>query len=665
MEMIPETWRAHRRFIVFALAAAAAGGLSAFFFDRTSHEGVLALVSVLSIFFTVFLLPVAAGLYLGAAPFAAAAGRFAEAPAAGSFRDRFLPSLILALFLPLPAALVNFLLGNDSPSYTYELLIVLALVACLHAAAALAGLLCRRVALSLLLAPFLLLTAPLLLLPLLAVLLFFLPHGIPLLFLAGLCIYACPVLAARIAWRQAPSGRGVRRPLLTLAGLLLAVSLAVHLSAGLVTGRQLDLALRRARAAGLPTTLAEIIPPALPEAENAATLYRPAFEAAEALEKILRADWDDLPFVGYEPADELAGAHLTAAADLLAGEEFATLYALTDAAAALPYCRFDVAWEDGYYVPPLPHLSQLRCLARLVALRTHVLARLGDYPAALASARTGFRLPAALDREPMLVSHIVRFSLAETAADGCRPLLEAAPGDAPAAVYRELLGETARIERSIVPGIHGNLVIRADPWAAIFSSLSEFGKPIRRFYPRRWVLPPLCAPAWRRQRTVFTRDTLAFTRFAEQPWFSARTEVLARGNRPLRPCEIHPSLFFNVLMQLATGGHFSVGGITEPWYRFYLERRAQSLASLDAFRLALALRAYREEHGHSPDTLADLAPGILPDIPPDPFTGKDFIYRPDGAGFTVYSVGPNLADDGGRRDLPRTDDIGWSISPAR
>jgi len=34
-------------------------------------------------------------------------------------------------------------------------------------------------------------------------------------------------------------------------------------------------------------------------------------------------------------------------------------------------------------------------------------------------------------------------------------------------------------------------------------------------------------------------------------------------------------------------------------------------------------------------------------LPQDPFSGKDFVYKRQGKGFLLYSIGENLKDDGG------------------
>jgi hypothetical protein len=98
-----------------------------------------------------------------------------------------------------------------------------------------------------------------------------------------------------------------------------------------------------------------------------------------------------------------------------------------------------------------------------------------------------------------------------------------------------------------------------------------------------------------------------------------------------------------------------------------------------AFEQVAALRIWQLEHeGRYPERLEALVPGLLPSLPPDPYSGRPFRYRPsDGqallplglSGLTgmvtgetgrlkptrpgqwlLYSVGPNRIDDSARRD---------------
>ncbi|QKK08703.1 MAG: hypothetical protein HND58_11390 [Planctomycetota bacterium] len=68
-------------------------------------------------------------------------------------------------------------------------------------------------------------------------------------------------------------------------------------------------------------------------------------------------------------------------------------------------------------------------------------------------------------------------------------------------------------------------------------------------------------------------------------------------------------------------------------------------------KIMLAIEVYRDRHGRPPTGLADLAPEILPDLPPDPYTGKALHYRPDpdaALGYVLYSAGYDTLDDNAR-----------------
>ena len=78
--------------------------------------------------------------------------------------------------------------------------------------------------------------------------------------------------------------------------------------------------------------------------------------------------------------------------------------------------------------------------------------------------------------------------------------------------------------------------------------------------------------------------------------------------------------------------------------------KARDEAKMGLAQLALALKIYKAEKGKYPDSLSDLVPEILPELPQDPLTGKDFVYKHEGEGFLVYSLGENETDEGGKWD---------------
>lgn len=70
--------------------------------------------------------------------------------------------------------------------------------------------------------------------------------------------------------------------------------------------------------------------------------------------------------------------------------------------------------------------------------------------------------------------------------------------------------------------------------------------------------------------------------------------------------------------------------------------------------LLVALHRYHADHGAYPASLDQLVPAYLAAVPADPYSGRAFAYRTPAPGadphqrpFLLYSVGPDLRDDGG------------------
>lgn len=117
-----------------------------------------------------------------------------------------------------------------------------------------------------------------------------------------------------------------------------------------------------------------------------------------------------------------------------------------------------------------------------------------------------------------------------------------------------------------------------------------------------------------------------------------------------------------------------------PWYAIVsknvlpeMEATFLKTATLDALiltaRSGLACRIFKSRTGEYPKNLEALVPGLLTEVPVDPFTGKPLVYRREGKGFIVYSLGSNLKDDGGRSTweitqlvMEKDDDWTWRES---
>ncbi len=76
----------------------------------------------------------------------------------------------------------------------------------------------------------------------------------------------------------------------------------------------------------------------------------------------------------------------------------------------------------------------------------------------------------------------------------------------------------------------------------------------------------------------------------------------------------------------------------------YLLKDLLKQTQANGLLILAALRIYREQHKAYPDSLYELAPDILPEVPMDPFTNEPFIYKKT----YFYSVGPDDRDNFGK-----------------
>jgi hypothetical protein len=86
---------------------------------------------------------------------------------------------------------------------------------------------------------------------------------------------------------------------------------------------------------------------------------------------------------------------------------------------------------------------------------------------------------------------------------------------------------------------------------------------------------------------------------------------------------------------------------------------------LDLVLVAFALAAFHADHASYPQKFAELVPKYISDVPNDTFSERELTYRPDVAGYLLYSVGPNGIDDGGHDSDsdPTGDDIVVRVPP--
>ncbi|MBI5092589.1 MAG: hypothetical protein HZB26_09120 [Candidatus Hydrogenedentes bacterium] len=96
----------------------------------------------------------------------------------------------------------------------------------------------------------------------------------------------------------------------------------------------------------------------------------------------------------------------------------------------------------------------------------------------------------------------------------------------------------------------------------------------------------------------------------------------------------------------------------------FLGIQADHEARLDILRMGLFLQVYHQQHGAYPESLQGIVENLGGHVPVDPYSSKDYVFRPSGDSFLLYSVGENGIDNGGvdsrnRKEVTAGDDVAW------
>jgi RNA polymerase sigma factor (sigma-70 family) len=94
------------------------------------------------------------------------------------------------------------------------------------------------------------------------------------------------------------------------------------------------------------------------------------------------------------------------------------------------------------------------------------------------------------------------------------------------------------------------------------------------------------------------------------------------------------------------------------------KQEAKCLANLRLAVAAVALEQFRAARLQYPADLSELTPTYLDAVPADPFDGQPLRYRKQGAGYILYSIGPDLKDDSGKPMKGNVGDIVFGVATA-
>jgi hypothetical protein len=434
-------------------------------------------------------------------------------------------------------------------------------------------------------------------------------------------------------------------------------------------GRELERELAALKAAGKPLTLVEATTRTVPEDQNAAPIYQRVLnvqwlktgkgmsspggmagvtrEQSVAIEEFLKEE---------EPLPRFRSA-------VLHGPPLEPVVAKLRQASELPHAVFPINWEDGPGAF-FPHLSRFRESARLLAFYAQFTAIEGRGDEALDTLGIAVRMAGHASEDPTLISQLVGYAMDAIVFQSAQHCLNtaAASQEAMQRLYETLRQREHRpafvrsmeAERTMGLDLFGTPHLLIEVLPAMLGDYRDAGfKALAMLY-----VSPLAAPLRRADELYYLRTMMAAIQQAELPY----REVGSRTHVPLPRSlflgdDIAPSA-----ERVVPPAFCLLSRALIPVFGRASQKCDWAMAQNGLLQTALALKTYRREHGSYPETLT----GLPWAVPEDPFSGRPFIYRRQGAGFRLYSLGPDLEDNKGqpilfglRRTEPAKSPSGW------
>ncbi len=422
----------------------------------------------------------------------------------------------------------------------------------------------------------------------------------------------------------------------TMLTMLFLASLAMPLFAQADAGvdvaevkKRYEAALDALRKKGEHLTIEELAPPPIPDDRNAALLYERAFklydDLPEDVQTRLRSISHSKPLTA-EQIDELR--------ELLSYTRDIRKTLLEASALS---CRFPLDYDQATFATPLPHISPLQHCCALVAFSARLHLEEGRPDDALADCGVLLRMSRSVDNEPILISVLVglggRYSLFVRASE---VLDRAEPAPEALRSLLTLLGPETDRARLL-------LAMRGECCMTIDIGRQVLAKP-------ETIDALLDNPEI--PRGILTTDSLSNDLLFG---LECSTRLIPLASKPWFQSAPGWDAFDKDLVKDPQGNVITRFFCTD-WSRSVM-MFDRGIAQEDLLRLAIALRLHRLKNGAYPDSLEPLAPAFLKKLPLDPFSGKNYIYRREGKGFILYSIGDDMTDDGGTQTSPCVPDI--------
>jgi hypothetical protein len=410
----------------------------------------------------------------------------------------------------------------------------------------------------------------------------------------------------------------------------LAVANGAALALALITFWNIDLtaktrlAAMRAEVSALALSVA---PARVPDRQNAALVYQRAFEAMakpQSQTPEVQERWGRwLNHKADQPLD-FKDAELVKFM-----EQNQPALALLRRAAAMPDCYFEHNYGQPSINELLPEIEQMQAGSRLVMLDARCRVSRKDARGALEDVNNLFAMAAHARSAPLVISVLVAANLDAMATEALEETLASTQPKAEdlaalaieeSAPYQQSMARAFRMEEAFVLGFFSTATEDSEALRAVNAPPALVVEPIASVW-RVFLLPDDIA-SYRRVMHHYAMLTSRPYSEAHSGWETWEQEFRSK----------EAGLFTRMLVPA-------------------LSAAAKHAAEADARHqlacTALAVEKYRAKTGQPPARLDELVPGYLDAIPKDPFDGKPLRMAVSQGGILLYSIGPDLKDEGG------------------
>lgn len=401
--------------------------------------------------------------------------------------------------------------------------------------------------------------------------------------------------------------------------------------------------LARIKAEGAPVELKDIQGPKVPDNENGALLLQKAFKMIPDNGK--RNDFSDFVYrasTPYKPLDNLADwARLKKICS-----KYKAVFPLVEQAVEKPKCQFAMDWSKGENTAGIHYCAQTSAINQLICAQAVLEARDGDVTNSVRTLGLAYKLSGLTTKDKSTLMQFLsvtdRVIAADYALRQCLAYHDLSKADA-----EHLLKDISRAELASL-----DLVLEVERARGIyaFKKALIYGPDYRGGFADSKKLKPI-KPTPSFISRVYTEEAYYLKTMREninylkQPYKDiADSSALDRPEDKIKDTVVVKWVY--------------------PIFDVLSRSRERVLARLGGGSISVALSAYHKANRKYPARLSEIAGLLGGKMPVDPFSGKPYIYKRQGNGYLLYSVGPNLVDDKGENFLPGTNadmgDIIWS-----